>query len=354
MKNHRTDAFVTEGRARVAIIGAGPAGAAAACTLGRSGIDAFLIERGQPGKDKACGDALLPTAIRLLERYGIDAKCIDSLGGYPFSCVDLYDHGSLLWQRKLDGNTGWIIPRAVLDQELRDTAARYAAVWYGTLVIDVLQELDGSWKITLRQSALTRPFWCDAIVLATGSSNRFAKRWGISGEPIMAASIRAYAEDHRLENPVCQFTEACRPGYGWVFPLGSGRVNIGVCALRPNNIKRLRNLAEDYLSGRGVSRLGKWRGGGGLLWSGRGHAWHHSSGIVSCGDAAGLADPFTGEGITAALLSGERAGCAISMYLRENRHPARLREYSQWVRQHFSQKYRKTLLLQVWAALCGI
>ena len=75
---------------------------------------------------------------------------------------------------------------------------------------------------------------------------------------------------------------------------------------------------------------------------------------MSCGDAAGLVDPQSGEGITAALVSGKMAGSFISQYLKEQRQPARLVEYSQWVHDYFSQVYRKTQLRQIWAALCGI
>ena len=105
-------------------------------------------------------------------------------------------------------------------------------------------------------------------------------------------------------------------------------------------------LGEEFLKDHHARPLGKWRGGWGPLWSGLGQCWHHPSGVVSCGDAAGLINPHTGEGMTGALISGQQAGKAVSAYLRENREPLRLEDYSRWIKEHFSQEYRLTPSLQ--------
>lgn len=339
---------------RVAVIGAGPAGCAAACMLGKAGLNTFLLERGQPGKEKACGDALLPSAIKLLHRSGIDTDAIVFLGGHPFHRIDLYNHDSLLWQLEMDDISGWIIPRAILDQKLRDVAMHYATIWYGTSLTLMQHDRDSSWRLTLkRQAGSTDNFQCDAVVLATGSSDMFAKRWELSGEPALTASITGYVEREVPEAPIFQFMERYQPGYGWVFPLSEGRINIGVCTLAPHSTKHLRKFAEEYLKERGISVPCRWRGGGGPLWSGNGHSWHHASGIVSCGDAAGLVDPISGEGITAALISGEYAGRAVFLYLQEDKNARRLQEYSHWVREHFSNAYATTQERQIWGYLCG-
>lgn len=354
MVSNTTKTSIVERAPKVAVVGAGPAGCAAACALGQAKFNAFVFERGQPGKDKPCGDAFVPSAIELLSHYGIDQDCIASLGGYPFQRIDLYGHDSLIWQLKLSPGTGWVIPRAILDQKLRDVTAAYATIQYETSVTDLIIEQGGSLKLSLRQNGSTDEFQCDAVILASGSRSPFTKKWGISGQPIMTASVTGYAAREVHEAPIFQFKEAYRPGYGWLFPMSGGLVNIGVCALSPYNAKHLRQLVAHFSTEWGVSQCRRWRGGGGPLWSGKGHTWHHRAGIISCGDAAGLVDPFTGEGITAALISGEHAGTAVSMYLRENRHPARLEEYSHWVKEHFSRKYRKTYLRRVWGELCGI
>ena len=75
---------------RAIIVGAGPAGCAAAYTLAKKSIDVTVFERGQPGKDKACGDALLPSAIELMSLFGIGQERIKALGGYRYYRVNLY------------------------------------------------------------------------------------------------------------------------------------------------------------------------------------------------------------------------------------------------------------------------
>jgi 2-polyprenyl-6-methoxyphenol hydroxylase-like FAD-dependent oxidoreductase len=116
----------------------------------------------------------------------------------------------------------------------------------------------------------------------------------------------------------------------------------------------LRSLGEELLKDHHAKPLGRWRGGWGPLWSGLGQYWHHPSGVVSCGDAAGLINPYSGEGMTAALRSGEQAGKAISDYLLGNHDPRKLNEYSHWIIEHFSRQYRLTPLWQHWNILCGI
>ena len=80
----------------------------------------------------------------------------------------------------------------------------------------------------------------------------------------------------------------------------------------------------------GVSGVVPTRGGVLPLWSGKGTAWSHKAGVVSCGDAAGLVDPISGEGLTAALVSGKRAGEAVASFLSGNF--GALDGYSRWVR----------------------
>ncbi|HEY4699519.1 MAG TPA: FAD-dependent oxidoreductase, partial [Nitrososphaerales archaeon] len=82
--------------ARVIIVGSGPAGCAAAYTLAKESINVTVFERGQPGKDKACGDALIPSAIELLSLFGINQERIKALGGCCYNRVNLYIENLLI------------------------------------------------------------------------------------------------------------------------------------------------------------------------------------------------------------------------------------------------------------------
>jgi flavin-dependent dehydrogenase len=64
-----------------------------------------------------------------------------------------------------------------------------------------------------------------------------------------------------------------------------------------------------------MNRMTRFVGGIEPLWSGGPTKWHHSGGVVSCGDSAGLVDPMTGEGLSAAFRNGEMAAQAVADYL---------------------------------------
>lgn len=340
---------------RVIIVGGGPAGCAAACTLAKKSINVTVFERGQPGKDKACGDALVPSALELMSLFGIGQDRIKALGGYRHNLVDMYVYELLIHRAEYKDNAIWIIPRAVIDQEIRNVTAGYALFQYETTVTDLIIEQTGSLKLSLRyNSGKSDQVTCDAVILATGSMNRLSKKLDIHGKPSKAFSVSMYAEIQQPEALTVQLVDSCEPGYRWIFPVSEKMANIGICVLNEKPKANLRSLGEELLKDHHANPLGRWRGGWGPLWSGLGQYWHHSSGVVSCGDAAGLISPYSGEGMTAALRSGKQAGKAISDYLLGNRNPLKLEEYSHWVFEHFSRQYRLTPSMQTWNNLCGI
>ena len=354
MSEQRLQATRGHRRPRVAVVGGGPAGCAAAMTLRHADIDVCLFERGQPGKDKACGDALLPSALEMLEHCGIAGEDLGAIGGVPFERIDLWTRDARFWDLRTGVRCGYMIPRAALDQLLRDRAARSASIHYGAAVTDLACEHDRSWSVRYQQMNAVKSLRCDAVIIATGAQNLLAKKLGISGEPIETASITTYAANLQLEAPIFQFTGTCQPGYGWMFPISTRQVNLGVCALLSDRLRGLRRVAEGYLSERGLAQVGGWRGGGEPLWSGKGRVWHHQAGVVSCGDAAGIIDPLSGEGITAALTSGKQAGQALIEYLLHGNMTVHLETYSEWIREHFQQTYQASEVRRIWGSLCGL
>lgn len=296
--------------ARIAVVGAGPAGCAAAWALGRAGAQAVLFERGRPGKDKPCGDALLPRALDELAALGVHPVQLALLGGTAFHSSD--------WDGRLGAAPGWLVPRAALDQALRERAAMMAELRYETAVPSLRPlergvELEGHGRF-------------DAVVLAEGGAAPLARSLGLEGRPLPAAAVSGYVRGG--EEGVLHFEQdgPYAPGYAWDFPLGGGRSNGGVF-LR-GDAKRLHGLWRERLAARGDDAPA--RGGFLPLWSGEGRVWHHPSGVLSCGDGAGLAHPRTGEGISGALASGRRAGQAAAGFLKDGL-PA-LESYSAWVR----------------------
>jgi menaquinone-9 beta-reductase len=329
----------------VVVVGGGPAGCAAARSSVRAGVAAMICERGAPGKDKVCGDGYVASAVELLSDLGVGVTDIGLSGGRRFARMELRSGGKTVWHF---GASGWVARRAEVDQRLRDATAAFVAIRYRTKVIDATH--DGKrWHVLFEQDGARSEVLCDGVVLACGVSDLGAGT--LSGHPIIAASISAYVPERAPEEPWFEFTEPTRPGYAWQFPLADGWANIGVCSLaRRQDLKR---VAQAYVEGSGKPPA-RLRGGAGPLWSGSGRRWHDPRGMASCGDAAGLVDPVSGEGITAALQSGQRCGVAVAYFLQDGRDPRHLREYSAWLAEHYGQEYGRTPLRRIWANLCGM
>jgi flavin-dependent dehydrogenase len=329
---------------QVIVVGSGPAGCAAAYTLAKESIKVTVLEQGRPGKDKACGDALVPSEDSLLSLFGINQEHIKALGGHYYNRVDLYVNKLLIQQAVYESRTGWVIPRQIIDQEIRNITAKHTLFQYETRVTDIIIEPKGNPKLSLMfKDGTHSQIECDAVILATGSSNRLSKKLGICGKPRKAYAITTYAEIQKLDVLVIQLFNSYEYNYRWIFPISERVANVGVCVLSEQPKVSLRLLGEELLRDYNAKPLGKWRSGWGPLWSGLGQYWHYPSGVISCGDAAGLINPYNGEGITAALVSGEQAGKTISNYLRESRNPIKLEEYSKWIINYFGQKYKNSI-----------
>jgi geranylgeranyl reductase family protein len=296
----------------IAVIGGGPAGAAAAIRAARLGAEVVVFEKGPHGRDKVCGDGLTPRAVAALDELAIPldgAHLIDGL-----RMIAGTRRRELPWS---DGGRfpshGAVWPRRRLDAALIDAASaagadvRFEAT--AEVVIDAGRRVSG-----VRCGSDT---WAaDLVVVAAGAQGAVARQLGAVRDPDepYGIAIRAYVESPRHAD---RHIEACLtikdergtwvPGYGWMFPCGDGTVNVGVGALstmrgfRQLNLNTLldsyRALVPDWQIGPNLERPRAWR----LPMSA---VKRHGPGWVAIGDAAGLVNPMNGEGIDYGLESG--------------------------------------------------
>lgn len=294
------------------VIGAGPAGAAAAIAAARGGASVKVFDKAPYGRDKVCGDGLTPRAVGALNELKIDLEDAHRIDGLRM--IAGRKTRELAWPKTARFPAhGAVWPRRRLDAALMDAAAEAGAevAWEA----EALPILEGD-RVT-GVKALGESFSADLVVVATGAPGQVARMLGAErdrDEPFGIA-IRTYAETPRHAD---RHLEACLtlqdengvavPGYGWMFPAGDGTVNIGVGALSTmKNFKKLNlnNLLASYRSlveptwniGPNLERPRAWR----LPMSAQ---KRHGPGWVAIGDAAGLVNPMNGEGIDYGLESG--------------------------------------------------
>jgi flavin-dependent dehydrogenase len=319
--------------------------------LAQIGLPVALLERDGPNRDKPCGDMFMPEAVAVIRRLGLSRHSLLSIGT-SFNAVDLLGPQGLLRKIAYPNEPVWILPRRLIDQALRDCLPPNVSALYNICVNEVRglsnTRLQVCAKVTAGRVINLR---CEAVVLATGAQSSLPAKWGIAGAPIIAPALSAYVHNHRFETPSFEFLNACRPGYRWLFPAVNDEANVGVCSLIAAKGSELRKRGTHLLDAYHIPDGVHWRGGVGALWSGHGTRWHHDAGLVACGDTAGLADPISGEGLTAALTSGWAAGTAVANFLTYKRDLSWLKNYTNRVKATFDVVYAMSPIRTAWTKL---
>ncbi|MFA9428929.1 geranylgeranyl reductase family protein [Egicoccus sp. AB-alg2] len=287
----------------LAVVGSGPAGSATA--IGALRVDpslrVALLDRAEFPRDKPCGDGIAPQVIDLLEDAGVTG-IVD--GHVPVPRLRL-DRGSAGVDRKMVRPT-WVIPRTVFDQRLVEAAQAAGA----TLRRHRVRELSQSCSVLLDGAVEAR-----TVVGADGANSTVRRAIGMTPGP-MAVAIRGYSPTPsiRPNAQVVVFDTARQPAYAWSFDRGDGLANVGYGELlghrhdRPAKAQLLERL-DTLLPGATDGGTG-WRGHQLPLSTGR---WRPPTGpILLAGDAAGLVNPMTGEGIYYAVATGLAAGRAAA------------------------------------------
>ncbi|GAA4694551.1 geranylgeranyl reductase family protein [Phytohabitans rumicis] len=284
----------------VAIVGAGPAGASAALAARRAGASVLLLDRADFPRDKACGDGIAPHALDVLADLGVP----DAAEGFaPVPALRLVGPGGRAVARPLP-RPAYTVPRKVFDARLVSAAVTAGA----ELRRHVVRRLEERDELVVIDDA----FAARAVVGADGAGSVVRRGLGFAPNPDghLAIAIRGYAPARAPVEQLILTSAARWPAYAWSFPIGDGSANIGYGeVLRGQPVTRAHLL--DRLSALlGVDPLTV----GGL----RAHHLPLSTRrpppgrgrIVLSGDALSLINPFTGEGIFYAVLSGALAGAA--------------------------------------------
>ena len=340
----------------VAIVGAGPSGAIAAQRLAAAGVRVMLLDKATFPRDKSCGDGLTADGIQILERTGltewleqfarIDMLRLSGPNGIICDIELAPAHGF--------GN-GRVIPRRLLDARLVQAAVDAGATLKeGARVKQIEVDTDsGPARVTANGLNIT----ADLVILADGSHASITRSLGLLNENSDLVAIRQYyvgdpGPANRIE---IHFQKWILPGYSWLFPTGDGRVNIGTGTSTQRVHNKETNLHQvlarfkddSILEGRLHHAASDGPVRGHPLRTQFGSTRTHAERIMVVGDAAGLINPFTGEGIAPGMHSAEIAAQHAQTALSAgDLSSSRLAAYSQALRKVFSSDHRAARLLQ--------
>ena len=293
------------------VVGAGPAGASTA--LGALTTDpslrVLLVDREGFPRDKSCGDGIAPHVFDALGTVGVH----DAADGWaPLRRLELSRAGSRV-QRPLSRPL-WVIPRRVFDARLVAHATRAGAELRRHRVRDVHVRHDG---VVLDDHVRGR-----VVVAADGAHS--VLRPAVGGPPVRrrALAIRGYVPTPSAGSgrQLIVYGDRRQPSYAWAFDRGDGLSNVGYGELLgdpgdpPSRALLLEQL--DRLVPGTVEHGSQWRAHHLPLSPWR---WHQPDGrVLLAGDAAGLVNPMTGEGIYYAVASGILAGRAAAHAVRSS------------------------------------
>ncbi|HEX8079433.1 MAG TPA: geranylgeranyl reductase family protein [Jatrophihabitans sp.] len=339
--------------ADVIVVGAGPSGSAAAYWMATAGLDVLLLEKTSFPREKVCGDGLTPRGTRALIDMGIDVS--EEAGWLHNKGLRVIGGGMRLeldWPELASFPAyGLVRPRADLDHLLvRQAVKAGARLHEQTSVTAPILDKQGRVTGVLAKGGpgadrAESSYRAPIVLACDGVSGRFALALGLqrNDKRPMGVAVRRYytsprTDDDYLESwlelwdgPPGADDAKLLPGYGWIFGMGDGSVNVGLGVLNSSagfQKTNYRTLLTTWLDStppewglREQNALCPTQGAG--LPMGFNRTPHYRDGVLLVGDSGGSVNPFNGEGIPYAMESGKFAAEAVVRALARPPGPAR-------------------------------
>ena len=343
-------------RVDVAIVGAGPGGAATALYAGRAGLNVLLLDKASFPREKTCGDGITCRSLSQLAHMGLEQDVL-AKGLLPTQVRFGSPDGTLaaLEMSPRGGERPFVCvyPRERLDEALVRAAEQAGAVFRpGVRALGM--EYGPSDVVLHTASRRTgENIHAHIVVAADGALGSFSQRAGIPSPGGLYLAARAYvkADD---QYPSCLDFMFCRdtlPFYAWVFPVAPGLCNVGLvvpparatgAALR-GHLERL-IASEPRIRRRLIGARLASPVRAGWLRSQRRLCRVYGKRWISVGDAAGLVAPISGEGIATALLSGRLAAQTIVDALATDRPDESLASYEMRLQERLGRSFSRLWL----------
>lgn len=312
---------------QVLIIGGGPAGSTAAYFLAKKGIDVTLIDKDKWPRDKVCGGGLTTNCLPILKKMGVleavDRRADFKFSGYVIFAPDGEQIKAPVRQRNGDGTSTkvpycYVIRRHYFDQIMLDKAEEAGAKIFTETEAGEVSLVD---KFLVKEKN-GKSFEADILIVADGSGGPITRQFHKNIHKGSAIAIRGYYSGVRNMTDILEFflDSELGFGYGWLFPMGNGRANVGAgldAAYLKKRGKNIRQVFEEMLEKPHVkAKLAEATLEGKLeafpLRMGFDKTAFRHDRVLFVGDSAKLIYPLSGEGIAYALQSAEIAAGVIA------------------------------------------
>lgn len=339
----------------VLIVGAGPAGSALAYFLASNNISVQLVDKAEFPRDKTCGDGLSPRALHVLQKMGL-FESIKNTGSKIRHIAFFSPNGNQITIPipvcKNLPDFSIVLPRYTFDDMLRVHAIAAGANFVSQVnVLDVIR--DGDVITGVRANTPNGPveFRARLTILATGAAYSLLERANLlKHTPDFSRAARAYYEgvDGLSDMIEFHYDSVPLPGYGWVFPTSSTSANIGAGYYLPPKTKPTKSSPRQVMDEFIVNpRITQMLANAQAISPIKGYLLRFDfpqsqiafPGLCLVGEACGLVNPLTGEGIDYALESAELAAKILMQAIRQNESPY------QTMQKYFAHFHKRFLVI---------
>ena len=363
-----TEVVATPTAFDVVIVGAGPSGSACAYWLARAGWSVCLIEKKDFPREKTCGDGLTPRSVHQLAQMGLEPAV--AAHGHRYHGLRAFGFGATLemnWpEHPVFPNYGYTITRFNLDGLVAQRAEGLGATLLNgveavallepTEVVDTGLRGASGVVVVEKSSGATGEIRGRYLVVGDGQNSRLGRDLGTQRNRSwpMGMALRGYYTSERHDEPWIDSHLDIRdpkgdvvPGYGWIFPLGDGRVNVGVGLLSTGGAWKGVNTTklQEYFVAQTADAWGLndesccGPATGGRLPMGLALGPRCGANTLTIGDAAGTVNPFNGEGIAYGYETGRLAAGVVGEALLAN-DPGALALYDERLDQAYGDYFK--------------
>ncbi len=343
----------------VLIVGGGPAGAAAGYWLARHGHQATIVERKSFPREKTCGDGLTPRAVHQLDQMGLSESLTAFHQYRGLRATGMGRELELSWpSHPVYPSYGYVVRRRDLDTMVaRNAVAAGATLLEGHEAVEPL--LDRGFvrgAVVRRKDGAELSINARYVVVADGANSRFGRALGTfrTREWPYGTAIRTYWQSPKHADPWIESALDVKdrnghpmPGYGWIFPVGDGTVNIGVGLL--STFRDFKSVNTTHLLDAYAHQIAdRWeidptspesRATSGRIPMGGSVGPKAGPTYLVVGDAAGSVNPFNGEGIDYAYETARMAASVLHEALSAG-DPTALQRYPKLLEDEYGDYFK--------------